>query len=237
MDISQIINDVTEEKAKDALKYFLEQYTSPAFGALPKNEVELIVLNVLEKLGATDSEPEVYELVSKLRITRSKARNLIYDRELRKSSESDLDDKVRILLKKPLIEKNGKLYTLEVENPLVSDHLRSKVQKLGYISDGSFSPSIIKLGLEAISALIESYLTDVERTQIKDALVQAGAPDTSFKGVLKSTFKKIASKVASESGEALMDKASEYFGPILDAGVEQITAKASELFQNEEQNG
>ena len=234
MEIASIIDGVTEEEAKSALQYFLEQYTSPAFGALPKNEVELIVLNVLEKIGATGSEPEVYELVSKLRITRSKARNLIYYRELRKSSESVLDNKVKDLLKKPLIQKNGDLYTLEVENPLVSDHLRSKVQKLGYVSDGSFSPSLIKLGLEAISSLIESYLTDDEKAQIKKVLVEAGAPDASFRGVLKSTSKKIASKVASESGEALMDKASEFFGPIVDAGIEQLTEKAGELFNNEE---
>ncbi|GAB4174092.1 MAG: hypothetical protein Tsb0017_11600 [Geothermobacteraceae bacterium] len=234
MDIRKLITDAGDEKAKDALAYFLEQYTSPAFGALPKNEVELIVLNVLERLGGIGEEPEVYELVSKLRITRSRARNLIYDRELRKSTESDLDEKVKGLLKKPLIQKNGDLYTIEVENPLVSDHLRAKVQKLGYVSDGSFSPSIVKLGLDAISALIESYLSDEEKSKVKDALVAAGAPDTSLKGVLKATFKKVASKVASESGEALMDKASEFFGPIVDAGIEQITAKVTGLFGEEE---
>lgn len=236
MDIQTIVADANEETAKDALRYFLEQYTSPAFGALPKNEIELVVLNVLEKLGAVDGEPEVYELVSKLRITRPKARNLIYDRELRKSTESDLDAKVKALLKKPLIQKNGELYTLEVENPLVSDHLRDKVKKLGYVSDGSFSPSIVKLGLDAVSALIESYLSEEEREQVKTALVAAGAPDTSFKGVLKATFKKVASKVASESGEALMDKASEFFSPIVDAGIAQITERVQGLFEDE-QNG
>lgn len=233
MDIRRLITDAGDENAKDALAYFLEQYTSPAFGALPKNEIELIVLNVLERLGGIGKEPEVYELVSKLRVTRSRARNLIYDRELRKSTELDLDGKVKGLLKKPLIQKNGDLYTIEVENPLVSDHLRAKVQKLGYVSDGSFSPCIVKLGLDAISALIESYLSDEEKIKVKNALVAAGAPDTSLKGVLKATFKKVASKVASESGEALMDKASVFFGPIVDAGIDQIKAEVTGLFGEE----
>lgn len=238
MDIEQIVNNSTEESAKSALTYFLESYMTPAFGALPKNEVELIVLNVLEKLNAIDDEPELYELVSKLKVTRSKARGLIYDRELRRSSEEELDEKVKALLKKPLIQKNGELYVLEVENPLVSDHLRSKVQKLGYVSDGSFSPSIVKLGLDAIAALIESYLTDQERDDVKDALVAAGAPDTSFKGVIKSTFKKVAGKVASDTGEALMEKASDFISPIIDAGIELVTEKAGELFEEaDEQNG
>ena len=238
MDIEQIVNNSTEESAKSALTYFLESYMTPAFGALPKNEVELIVLNVLEKLNAIDDEPELYELVSKLKVTRSKARGLIYDRELRRSSEEELDEKVKALLKKPLIQKNGELYVLEVENPLVSDHLRSKVQKLGYVSDGSFSPSIVKLGLDAVAALIESYLTDQERNDVKDALVAAGAPDTSFKGVIKATFKKVAGKVASDTGEALMEKASDFISPIIDAGIELVTEKAGELFEEaDEQNG
>jgi hypothetical protein len=233
MDINQIVNNATEEDVKSALSYFLQNYMTPAFGALPKNEVELIVLNVLEKLKAIDGEPELYEFVSKLKVTRSKARGLIYDRELRRSSEEELNDKVKILLKRPLIQKNGDLYVLEVENPLVSDHLRSKVQKLGYVSDGSFSPSIIKLGLDAITALIESYLSTQEKDDIKAALVAAGAPDTSFTGVLKATFKRVASKVASDTGEALMEKASDFISPIIDAGIDRITEKAGELFDAE----
>lgn len=238
MDIERIVSDSSTEDAKSALTYFLQSYMTPAFGALPKNEVELIVLNVLEKLHAIDEEPELYELVSKLKVTRSKARGLIYDRELRRSSEEELDEKVKVLLKKPLIQKNGDLYVLEVENPLVSDHLRSKVQKLGYVSDGSFSPSIVKLGLDAVAALIESCLTDQERDDVKGALVAAGAPDTSFKGVIKATFKKVAGKVASDTGEALMEKASDFISPIIDAGIDLVKEKARELFEEaDEQDG
>ena len=235
MDIAQIVNDATEDNIKSALSYLLQSYMSPAFGALPKNEVELVVLNVLEKLNAIDSEPAVYELVSKLKVTRSKACGLIYNRELRRSSEADLNEKVKTLLKRPIIQKSGDLFVLEVENPLVSDHLRSKVQKLGYVSDGSFSPSIVKLGLDAVSALIESFLTEGEKNDIKEALVVAGAPDISFKGILKATFKKIGSKVASDTGEALMDKASDFISPIIDAGIDLITQKATELFEAEDE--
>ncbi len=234
MDINEIIQGTDENIVKTALAYFLTSYTNPAFGALPKNEVELIVLNVLEQLNAIGAEPEVYELVSKLRINRSKARGLIYDRELRRSSESDLNEKVKALLKRPLIQKDGQQFILEVENPLVSDHLRSKVQKLGYVSDGSFSPSIVKLGLDAISALIESLLPNEEKENIRQALINAGAPDTSLRGILKATFMKIAQKLASDTGEALIDKASDYFSPIIDIGIDAITEKAQELFENEE---
>ncbi len=232
MNINKILNASSEKEAKAALAYFLQSYTSPAFGALPKGEIELVVLNVLEQLGAIDSEPELYELVSKLKVTRTKARSLIYNRELRRSSDDELNQKVINLLKRPLIQKDGDLYVLEVENPLVSDHLRSQVKKLGFVSDGSFSPSIVKLGLDAITALIESNLTAKEKTAVKKALIKAGAPDKSFRGVLKATLKKIAKKVASNTGEALMDQASDYLTPIIDAGIERIKETAEELFED-----
>lgn len=230
MDIKLIINALPEAKAKAVLAQLLERYLTPAFAALPKNEVELLVLDALEQVGAISADPQLYELVSKLKVTRPKARRLIYDRELRHSSSADLDAKVKALLKRPLLQKQGELFVLEVENPLVSDHLRDKVQQLGYVSDGSFSPSLIKLGLEAITALIASLLSTTEQEQVRLALVAAGAPDGSFKGVLKATLKKVASKVAADSGEALMDKAAGYLAPIVDASIAALGEKAAELF-------
>lgn len=230
MDIKLIINALPEAKAKAVLAQLLERYLIPAFAALPKNEVELLVLDALEQVGAISADPQLYELVSKLKVTRPKARRLIYDRELRHSSSADLDAKVKALLKRPLLQKQGELFVLEVENPLVSDHLRDKVQQLGYVSDGSFSPSLIKLGLEAITALIASLLSTAEQEQVRLALVAAGAPDGSFKGVLKATLKKLASKFAADSGEALMDKAAGYLAPIVDASIAALGEKAAELF-------
>lgn len=230
MDIKLIINALPEAHAKAVLAQLLERYLTPAFAALPKNEVELLVLDALEQVGAISADPQLYELVSKLKVTRAKARRLIYDRELRHSSSADLDAKVKALLKRPLLQKQGELFVLEVENPLVSDHLRDKVQQLGYVSDGSFSPSLIKLGLEAITALIASLLSTAEQEQVRLALVAAGAPDGSFKGVLKATLKKVASKVAADSGEALMDRAAGYLAPIVDASIAALGEKAAELF-------
>ena len=230
MDIKLIINALPEAKAKAVLAQLLERYLTPAFAALPKNEVELLVLDALEQVGAISADPQVYELVSKLKVTRPKARRLIYDRELRHSSSADLDAKVKALLKRPLLQKQGELFVLEVENPLVSDHLRDKLQQLGYVCDGSFSPSLIKLGLEAITALIADLLSADEQEQVRLALVAAGAPDGSFKGVLKATLKKVASKVAADSGEALMDKAAGYLAPIVDASIAALGEKAAELF-------
>lgn len=230
MDITQIVNAAEPAKVRAVLAQLLNQYLNPAFGALPKHEVELLLLNSLVQLGAISAEPQVYELVASLRVTRAKARGLLYSHELRQSSAADLDQKVKNLLKRPLLQKDAELFVLEVENPLVADHLRAKLQSLGYLSDGSFSPSLIKLSLEAICALIESLLTPEEVRQVQATLIAAGAPGGSFKGVLKATLKKLAGKIAADSGEALMDKAAELLTPILDAGIALLSEKAKDLF-------
>ena len=188
------------------------------------------MLNLLEDIGVINAEPSVYELVSKLKITRSKARNLIYQRELRTTTSEQLDLRVRAILQRPIIQKAGDVFVLEVENPLVADHLRAKVQNLGYVSDGSFSPNVVKLSLDAITALLESNLTEKERTDVRKALIAAGAPDASFRGVLKATLKKLAFKVAADTGEEMMEQVSKYMKPIVEGAVEEIKVRSKDIF-------
>jgi len=230
MNIESVVGGSNPDLCKSVLVEFLTLYSNPAFGALPKSEIELLVLNMLQQLGLVGAEPQVYELVSNLRVTRSKARKLIYESGLRKSSPEQLDAKVMRLLQTPLIQKSGELYLLDVENPLVSDHLRARVNSLGFAADGSFSPSMVKLNLAAMAALIESYLTAADQAKVKKALVKAGAPDGSFNGVLKASLKKLGLRMASEAGEELVSKAHDYFEPIITAQVTTISKRFVGLF-------
>lgn len=97
-----------------ALIALLDSFLNPAFGALPKLEVELIILDALESLGAISPAPQAYELISKLKVTRPKANKLIYERELRRSNHEDLEARIKALLRKPLIDKKGNHFMLEV---------------------------------------------------------------------------------------------------------------------------
>lgn len=115
MDIKESVTKADSQQTKDVLTKLLTRYLNPAFGALPKAEVELIILDALEELEVISKDPQVYELVTTLRVTRTKARNLIYERELRRSSPSALDERVKELLRKPVIDKKSAHFILEVE--------------------------------------------------------------------------------------------------------------------------
>ncbi len=64
MEISSITAAAGTQKSKDALDTFLSAYLNPAFGALPKTEVELLVLSLLAQVGAISERPSVYEPVN-----------------------------------------------------------------------------------------------------------------------------------------------------------------------------
>lgn len=236
MSIKKHTLEVTGGICQKVLAELLDAYLEPAFGSLPKKEVDLIVLKALEDLGYLNKEPSLYELVSKLRVTRTKARNLIYDQDLRRLDDISLDIRVKEALKTPLLQKQGDLFVLEIENPLVIDHLRSKLQQLGHASDGSFSPSLVKISIGAVAALIEDYLTKSQRKAIQKSLTKAGVPDSSLQGMIKSTIKAAAKKVAQDSGEALVEKASDYISPVIDGSADQVFKMIGGLFPKKEQS-
>ena len=230
MDVATKFDLISDADCKKALLKLVDKYLNPAFGSLPKREIDLLLFEILEDLKIISDKPELYQLVSDLKVTRSKARGLLYDRELRKFRETELDALVKEALLNPIISKDGEEFKLEIESPLVSDHLRAKVKRLGLLSDGSFSPSIVKLPLKAVTGIIETYLSEKEKKKIKKVLLRAGVPDSSFGGILKAVIKKAASKLASEAGEALVDQTKDYLTPILSGAVETVEEKVKNLF-------
>jgi len=231
MNILEKTSNIGADRCKQALDEFLLSYLAPAFGALPKQEVELLVLRLLSQIEAINKRPSLYELVSNLKVTRSKARRLIYEQELRTRTSDELDNDVRSLLRRPIIQKLGSSFALEIENPLLSDHIRFKLKELGHVSDGSFSPNIVTLSLDAMVSLIDSYMSINDQSAATDALIAAGAQTGTFKAILKGALKKLGEKIAGEAGQALAEVASNYIGSILDASQQQIAVIFKDFFE------
>ncbi len=152
MTIQETIADADDAACRATLEYILSEFAKPAFGALPKRETELLMLEALVRIGYLDSEPSLYQLIQLLKISRSKSRSLVYERDLRHLGKTQLDDLLKGALVKPHILKQGDLFCLEIENPLVLDHLKDKLQRLGFATDGSFSPSLVRLSRDAFNS-------------------------------------------------------------------------------------
>jgi hypothetical protein len=228
MDIKKIIVEAGDAKCKVALEKFLEDFLSPAFGSKPKGEIELAVLNLLISIGAISKNPSSYELASALKITKQKARTIIYNQELRTRTHDELDQEIRILLMKPVIQRRRNGFAMMVESPLVLEHMRAKLQMHGHFTDGSFSPNVVTLNAVAMASLIEFFLSGKQKKAAEGVLRKAGAKGSSLSELLTSTLEKLVERYADDARDAVINGASDLIVHILDGTIEN----AQELIQN-----
>lgn len=207
---------------------------TPAFGSISKRDVDIQLFIMLQELDIFGKNPEIYELVSKLKVTRAKARNLLYESKLRQTNKKDLDEELKEMLKTPIFFKDNDKIGIEIDNPYLIDHLRAKLKQLNYITDGSFSPELVRLTNDAFVSLFESYLPEDSKKKIHDEFVKIGAEkDTSLKGVLKGVFKKLGSKIADEAGGQIAESIGEYLGPLIKGSIDVVKKKFEGLFTEE----
>ena len=202
---------VDDATIKACLVKILSEYGNPSFGSMSKRDVDLNIFSVLQKLNYISEEPTIYEVMQKLKVTRSKARNLIYEAEIRRlKDEKDLDDLLRKKIEHPIFGKIGDKITLEIDNPLLIDHLRYRLKKLGAITDGSFHAEIVSMTHEAFSDLYVDLLPENDANAIYEKFVALGvAREKGAKPFLKAAVKIVAHGALGKIGEDLVDSAQE----------------------------
>lgn len=202
---------VDDATIKACLVKILSEYGNPSFGSMSKRDVDLAIFSVLQKLNYISEEPTIYEVMQKLKVTRSKARNLIYEAEIRRlKDEKDLDDLLRKKIEHPIFGKIGDKITLEIDNPLLIDHLRYRLKKLGAITDGSFHAEIVSMTHEAFSDLYVDLLPENDVNDIYNRFVALGvAREKGAKPFLKAAVKIVAHGALGKIGEDLVDSAQE----------------------------
>lgn len=183
------IKQLSKEKSQEFLTNILDVYLSPAFGSIPKRELDILFFTQLMENGFFGTNPELYDIVAKLRVTRPKARNLLYEYNLRKKTQNELDSELQLLLSKPELVREGNYLQLEVTNPLLIDYLKAKLKKLHHITDGSFSEDIVKMTPEAFSSLLSStfeFENDLDkRHKLEELRLEPTTKDVMF-NIVKS---------------------------------------------------
>jgi hypothetical protein len=211
------IEALNAQEAKEALIKIFRGYLNPAFGALPKRENEIIMFQALQELKIFDKNPDLYSLLSSLRITRGKARTLLYESNLRQ--DFDLELELLEILKKPVLLKENDKVCLEIDNPLLIDHLKHVLKELGHITDGSFSPDLVKLTPDAYKKLLNNKFDKISKKELKKALIECGAEkELTVKSILTSVLKKVGKKVADDAGDKAGEYIGDYLGELFDSG-------------------
>jgi hypothetical protein len=209
----KLLESLSKKQLETILLKIFSSYTNPVFGTLPKTEIDLLMMEAMIECGYINNEPDTYEIISKLKVTNTKAKKLIYERELRKYDLEQLDKKIIEILSNPIIQKDGNLYLFEVDNPLLIDHIKSKLKILGHLSDGSFSSSIIKLSSTAMKELVRYYIKD-DISVVESKLAAKGIEQNNIKGFLSSFLNKLGKKFADDTGEEVVQNIKEYLSPL-----------------------
>ncbi|PLX93316.1 MAG: hypothetical protein C0621_07980 [Desulfuromonas sp.] len=224
-DLTRALENIDSTAAKESLAKLIECYINPAFGSLPKREVDIALFQCLQELGIFNDTPDLYSLVSSLRITRAKARNLLYEVNLRKSTTENIEDELLELLKEPVFLKDNDKVCLEIGNPLLIDHLKHTLKDLKHITDGSFSPELVKLTPDAYIALVNEKFAKVKKADVDKALIECGAKDAvNAKTIFKGVLKKVGKKVADDAGDAAGELLGNYLGDLLSTTTETVTS-------------
>lgn len=234
MDLITLLNEADAIDVKQRFIELVNSYLQPSYGSMSKRDFEILLFMKLQELGVIQKDPDLYQLIKDLKISRTRVRNLLYEAKMRTSEEEDLDNELIQLLQKPVFLKDSDKVAIEIQNPLLTDHFRFKVKELGFITDGSFSTELVKLNYSAYIALVESMLSvEAKRTTVQ-LLVDADImKDTSFKGVFTELVKKIGAKVANEAGEQAIDEAFKYLFPIISGKIGDAKDIFLELFKKD----
>lgn len=207
LDIPALLANKSEAQLKAALEHLLAAHTLPVFGAAKQVEHEVAALRALKMLGALPDNADEYTLVTTLRITKSKARNLLYQDALRTlTSPQQIDDALRALVMQPT-----DLILLEVPQPFLMDALRHRIRQLGFLSDGSFAGSIARLPQRALATLIEDLVPPAESISVAARLRRHGIEGDDLQSLLLGLIK--------TAGRAAAGTAGEHIGVTLAEGV------------------
>lgn len=229
------IDGVDAKEVKRVFKELITAYMNPAYGSMSKRDFDILLFMKLQDLKIIEKDPDLYDivsnLVSNLKVTRAKARNLLYEAKMRNSSEEMLNKELRKLLSTPIFFKENDKIAIEISNPLLSDHLRWKLKRLGYITDGSFSAELIKLSEEAYITIFEDMIPNESRKKITEALVKCGArEELGFKGILSSILKKLSGRIVGRAGDELVDGIFKYLDPLISEKLKEISSVYKDFF-------
>jgi hypothetical protein len=86
--LHSVIDKADAEQLRQALRLLLRPHAETVFGAAKSIEHEVAALNALKALGYINPTADEFDLVEGLRITKTKARSLLYHAALRADSNS-----------------------------------------------------------------------------------------------------------------------------------------------------
>lgn len=208
-----------DHRAAQFARGFLATYLAPSLGAVSKSETDQLVFRLLVEAGELTTDGQVYEIARALNVTPSKARNLLFQWQLRQVTAPDV---MRMEIAKAIshvrFASDRTYLVFGIESPLVREELRSRFKKMGVFTDATFSPEIIRVKVEHFVEFMDGFLEPAAKKSLTNALVKdRQIEDRSFKGVATKVIEGFAQKAVGKGADALVGAAADALGPFVKA--------------------
>lgn len=159
IDANQITK--SEVQLKQLIATYLNEYLTPSFGSSTKRDIDLRTFTLMQALGIIKENPNSFEVSRLLKITRTKAENLIYEVTLRQSTQETIEEQVINTLASPVVyKKEDRLFSFEVDNPVVKETIKYKLSQYGLATDTSHNRSLLIMHIDAFNKIYKDYVSD-----------------------------------------------------------------------------
>lgn len=143
---------------------FLNAYLELPFGSRTKLETELLIFSALISRGDIDVASSSFSIATKLRITKSKAKSLVYSYQIR-TTPSLAGEFVGINFTPHLVQcfgsckliLEGSFLSMTIENQLAREALQDELEKLGFIVEFGQNRNVLRFTPEALFVLVGKF--------------------------------------------------------------------------------
>lgn len=170
---------ISSEQAQPFAQDFLDSYCAVGFGAIPKREVDLLVLRLLLQHGLVDKAMDAQRISREIQLPVSKVKTLLYELQLRdeRKDEAWLKGELSRSLKHSKITVTGKdsetRIAIGIDNQLLRAEIEALLKRDGHFPDYSFNREILRLTPDAYVTLVDFLLTESEQKILRDELMVA----------------------------------------------------------------
>ncbi|MCW3476408.1 hypothetical protein [Limobrevibacterium gyesilva] len=228
MSLSDTFRKLPERVRAQIADQLITRYCDPAFGALPKREIDLLFFGALVDAGLVGPKTTQYDTARLLRVTPARIRSLAFQAGLRDphATADTLRRRLAEALTTVQYAKEEMLVVFGIEDPLLQADLVARLKALEVTPDFSFNRELVRIPKSMFGDLLDALLDEQKKQQVVKGLVRAGFPDGSFREVVKGALGKLAEKVADEAGKQaakeIVDAASPAIRSLLGQGVEAV---------------
>jgi len=132
---------------------FRERYLAVPFASLTKSETDYVLFSCLVDAGYLNRSDPIFTIAQRLRVTPTKAKNLLYQYELRTLTDEDaaqtdaLSAAIVVVGYTEDADSEKELLTIGIENGYLRDVLIARLKKAGVYTDTSFNRELIVVKL------------------------------------------------------------------------------------------